>query len=187
VAAQVAAGEREIQHEEQDGHRDRRDDGGVPLGVAGVAEDDRHERDEHGGSAEPEMREQRPAVELRLVRPDDLGDAEDEQDVRDHAAGERSADDLGQPVVDCEQCDDQLGRVAEACVEEAPDSGARVLCRILRRLADQPRERDERGAGEHEHHRVAHVREVAQRDRRGREGKQRPEDAACHGAASLDD
>ena len=96
-----------------------------------------------------------------------------------------SADDLGEPVVHGEQGDDQLGRIAEARVEEASDAGPRVLSCMLRRLTDQPCERDERGAGEHEHLRVSHVREVLQRKRQGCQGEQRPEDAACHGVGSL--
>ena len=63
-------------------------------------------------------------------------------------AGERAAHDLRQPGVDREERDDQLGRVAEARVEEAADAGARVLGCVLGRLADQPRERDERDAHE---------------------------------------
>ena len=51
---------------------------------------------------------------------------------------------LGQPVRDGEQRDDQLGRVAEARVQEAADARACVLGCVLGRFADQPGERDQR-------------------------------------------
>ena len=50
----------------------------------------------------------------------------------------------GKSVGDGEQRDDQLGRVAEARVQEAADPRAGVLGCVLGRLADQPRERDQR-------------------------------------------
>ena len=55
---------------------------------------------------------------------------------------------LGQAVGDREQRDDQLGRVAEARVQEAADAGAGVLGGVLGRLADQPRERDQARSAE---------------------------------------
>ena len=133
-----------------------------------------------GGADEAELREERAAVEV-LLRADDLGDAEHEQEVRDDAAGERAAHDLRQTVRDREHRDDQLGRVAEARVQEAADAGACVLGCVLGRLPDQPRERDERDRGEDEERGVAGVRGIADRDRGGREGQRRPEDPASHG------
>ena len=61
---------------------------------------------------------------------------------------------VGQPVGDREQGDDQLGRVAEARVQEAADAGAGVLGGVLGRLADQPGERDQRERREDEERRV---------------------------------
>ena len=76
--------------------------------------------------------------------------AEHEQEVPDDASRERAANDLGQPFVHGDQRDDELGRVSERRVQEAADPRARVLGRVLRRLADEPRERDERDGREHE-------------------------------------
>ena len=66
--------------------------------------------------------------------------------------------DLRQAAVHGEERDDQLRRVAEARVQEAADAGAGVLGRVLRCLADQPGERDERSAREHEQQRLVGVR-----------------------------
>ena len=71
--------------------------------------------------------------------------------------GERPAHDLGEAVRHGEQGDDQLRRVAEGRVQEAADARARVVRGVLRRLADQPRERDEGGRGERELERVRRV------------------------------
>ena len=87
--------------------------------------------------------------------------------------------------MDREERDDQLRRVAEARVEEAADAGARVLGRVLGRLADQPRERDERRAREQEEQHLVRVRHVVDEDRHGREGEQRPEDPASQSAGSV--
>ena len=67
--------------------------------------------------------------------------------------------------MDGDERDDQLGRVAERRVEEAADPGPGVLGRVLGRLADQPRERDERRRGEDELDRLVEVGEVVERDR----------------------
>ena len=77
-------------------------------------------------------------------------EAEDEQEVADHAPRQRAPDDLGQALGDGEERDDQLGRVAEAGVEEAADPGAGVMGGVLGRLADQPRQRDQGRGGEDE-------------------------------------
>ena len=106
--------------------------------------------------------------------------AEDEQDVRDDRAGERAADDVRQAVGDREQRDDQLGRVAEARVQEAADAGAGVLGGVLGRLADQPRERDERERGEDEQRRLVQVEHVTRDEHERREGEQCPEDPPRH-------
>ena len=105
---------------------------------------------------------------------------EHEQQVADDRAGQRAADDLGQPFVDRDQGDDQLGRVAERGVEEAADARARVLRRVLGGLADQPRERDQRSGREDEERRVAEVGEVVEGDDDGPEGQAREEDSSDH-------
>ena len=94
---------------------------------------------------EPEREEARLAVDLAAAAGEER-EAEHEQQVPDHGSGQRAAHDLVQPLVDGDQRDDQLGRVAERGVEEAADPRAGVLGRVLGRLADQPRERDQRGA-----------------------------------------
>ena len=70
---------------------------------------------------------------------------------------------LGQPVGDREERDDQLGRVAEARVQEAADAGAGVLGGVLGRFADQPGERNERKRCEDEQRRLVQVNDVAAR------------------------
>ena len=58
------------------------------------------------------------------------------------------------------------GRVPEGRVQEAADARPRVLGCVLGRLADQPRERDQRERGEHELERRIEVRDVVEQDRR---------------------
>ena len=84
---------------------------------------------------------------------EDEREAQHEQEVSDHAARQRAADDLRQALVDGDQRDDQLGRVPEGRVEEAADARAGVVRRVLGRLADQPRQRDERGGRKYEERR----------------------------------
>ena len=85
--------------------------------------------------------------------------------------------------MDGDQGDDELGRVAEGCVEEPADARPRVLRRMLGRLADDPRERHERGRREHELDRLRKVGEVVQRDHDGRERERSEEDPPHHRAA----
>ena len=82
------------------------------------------------------------------------------------------------PSVDGQERDDQLGRVAERRVEEAADPRPGVVGRVLRRLADQPRERDERERGEDEERDVAELREFVESDDERAERKQGEEDPA---------
>ena len=105
---------------------------------------------------------------------------EHEQQVADDRAGQRAADDVGQPFVDRDQGDDQLGRVAERGVEEAADARPRVLRRVLGCLADQPGERDQRSGGEGEECSVADVGEVVERDHDGPESQPREEYSSSH-------
>ena len=73
---------------------------------------------------------------------------------------------FGSPSRDGEERDDQLGRVPEARVQEAADAVARVLGRVLGRLADQPRERQQRERCEHEERGRVGVRRRSGRRRR---------------------
>ena len=171
-----------VEDEQEDGHRDARDRERVTVGVPVEARNRRHEEGRDRDADEPELGEQRSPVELRFRIPaEDDRHAEHEEDVGDHASGNRAADDVRKAVGDGEERDDQLRRVPEAGVEQAAESRARVLAGVLSRLADQPGERHERHGGEGEERRPAEVeREVG--DERGRgEGERRPEDLPAHG------
>ena len=155
----------------------------MALGVALPAGHRGDEQQQAGGHDETEGDETRPAVELPLA-PEEKREAEDEQEVADHAPRERAPDDLGQALGDREEGDDQLGRVAEARVEEAADPGPGVMGCVLGRLADEPRERDEGRGGEDEDEDLAAARTMdGERDRR--DDERAPEDAAGHRAVSL--
>ena len=130
----------------------------MPVGVAAPARDRRDQEEQDCERDQPERDHARLPVELPPAAEGER-EAEDEEEVADDATGQRAAHDLRQPVVDGEERDDQLGRVAEGRVEEAADSRARVVGRVLGRLADQPGERDERERREHEELDVAEVRE----------------------------
>src|SRR5207247_11276773 len=58
----------------------------------------------------------------------------------------------------------------------AAEPGTRVLRGMRRGLADQPRERDEGAAGEHEQHDLVRICQLVDEDRGGREGEERPKD-----------
>ena len=90
---------------------------------------------------------------------------------------------VGQAVRDGEERDDQLRGVAEGGVDEAADTGAGVVRGVLGRLADEPRERDQRGGGDDEQHDVADAESVENEDDR-REDEAAPENRA-HGCRSL--
>ena len=178
VAAKRVPGHRDVDDEEHDG--DRRGDlrqrvrSGSPRPARG-----RRER----GTAPSRMRSGRTrgSSSSDRVAPAAAGHerrAEHEQEVRDDASRQRAADDLGEPLVDGDERDDQLGRVAERRVEEAADPRARVLRGVLGRLPDQPRERDERERREEELERLRRVDEVVERDRDRRE-RERCEEDPC--------
>ena len=128
----------------------------------------RKRRRREGDQAEREKA--RIAIEPSAATGHERG-AEDEQEVPDHASREGAADDLREAIVHGDERDDELGRVAERRVEEAADPGPGVLGGVLRRLSDQPRERDEGERGEHELERLRRVHEVMERDRERRECK----------------
>ena len=83
-----------------------------------------------------------------------------------------------------EERDDQLGRVAEGGVEEAADAGTGVVSRVLRRLPDQPGQRDEGRRGEDEELDVAETR-VVEDDDEWPESEEREQDFADHGRGTL--
>ena len=87
---------------------------------------------------------------------------------------ERSAHDAGQIVRHREERDDQLGRVAEARIQEAADAGPRVLGRMLGRFADHPGEWDQGSAGDDEERRLVEVEDEPAEDRDGRSGQEVP-------------
>ena len=55
VAAEVAAGDDDVEHEQRDRDRDRDDDGDVALGRSRVAEDGRRHEQDDGSADEPEL------------------------------------------------------------------------------------------------------------------------------------
>ncbi len=184
VPAERVPGHADVDHKERD--RDRHGQGGqavavriaAPAGDRGDEEQDRRDREQ------PEREEARQAVE-RSPPACDESRAEDEEEVRDDAARERATHDLGQPIVHREQRDDELGRVAEGRVEEAADTGARVLCSVLGGLADDPRERDERDRGEHELGGPREVGEIMQGDHDRRDRQACEEDPPHHRRGNL--
>ena len=152
----------------------------VAVGIAVPARDRDDQEEKRGDGDQPERDETRRAVGAA----DSAGDqreAEHEQQVADHRAGERAAHDLGQALVNGDERDDQLRRVPEGRVQEAADARPRVLGCVLGRLSDQPRERNQRQRGEHEFERRIEVRDVVQQDDDRSERKQCVEDATDHG------
>ena len=158
----------------------------MPLGSAGVAEHDHRQHDHDRDRAEPELREQRAPVDARAVRADDLRDAEDEQQVRDDASrrASRARPAAGRSFT-ARSAMISSGALPKLAFRNPPMPGPGVLRRMLGRLADQPGERDERSAREHEHQRLVGVRRVVDADRDGREGEERPEDPAGQSAGSV--
>ena len=73
--------------------------------------------------------------------------------------------------MDGEERDDQLGCVAEARVEQAADARPRVRGRVLRRIPNQPGERNERDRGEQEQRDLAQVGHEVEEDRGRRKGE----------------
>ena len=147
-------------------------------------------RDEEEGHREPDEAELRidPAPVDLVLPAEREREPEHEQQVREDAAGERAADDVRQAVRNSETRDDQLRRVAEARVQEAADARAGVLGDVLGGLADQPRERDQRGSREDEQRHVAGVEgevdEEGDRDERERCPEQLSRHARTLAAAS---
>jgi hypothetical protein len=80
-----------------------------------------------------------------------------------------------QPVVDGDERDDQLRSVAEGRVQEPTDAGAGAAGEMVGRLADQPGERDEGGAGKDEEGHVSDAAEMIEDDDDRPEEQQRCE------------
>ena len=140
VSPQVVDRRHAVEREQEDRHGNRQHGKRMAVRVAVHPRNRRDEEGEHGEEHDRELRQQRAPVEALLrVAAGDHRDAEDEQDVRHDASGQRAAHDVGESVGDREEGDDQLRRVAEARVEKTADARARVLARVLGRLADQPR------------------------------------------------
>jgi hypothetical protein len=76
----------------------------------------------------------------------------------------RCLDDLGQAVGERDDRDDELRRVPERRVQEAADPRTGIAGNVVRRLTDQPRERDERRAREDEQRQLAGSIEPVQND-----------------------
>ncbi len=184
MAAEGVDRDDDVDEQECDGDGYGQDCEVVPVGITLPARD--------GGDEEEERRERDAAIATKLEKrsssprpPSDEREAEHEEQVPDHAPCERPANDFGEPLVDRDQSDDQLGGVAEGRVEEAADTGARVLGGVIRCLSDQPGKRDERERGEHELRYLVGVGEVVERDRDRRERERSEEEPTGHGGQAL--
>ena len=105
--------------------------------------------------------------------------AHDEQDVAEDRADQRRLDDLLQPLLEGEEGDDQLGRVAERDVEEAADAGTRAGRELVGRLAHERGGRDDAERRGREDDRGLGARELEDdRDRDERDEQVRPPVAA---------
>jgi hypothetical protein len=169
------------QQDERDRHREHRQL--VPFGVAVPSGDRGDEEERHGEGDEGEGGQGRRAVEPPRAAESE-GKAEHEQQVPDDGAGQRAANDLGEPVVDGEECDDELRSVAERGIEKATDSWAGVVRGLLGGIADEPRERNERDRREDEDEDLARAGE-AERDHDWREHEAREKDASDHGVGDY--
>ncbi len=153
----------------------------VSIRVAVPAGDRRDQEEHRCGREEPEGEKAREPVEPAATTREERG-AEDEQEVGHDAPGQGSTNDLGEAVVDRDQRDDELRRVAERRVEEAADSRPRVLRCVLGRLSDQPGERNESDRGEHELRGLREVGPVVEEDHEGGEPDCCEEGSPDHGA-----
>ena len=152
----------------------------VPVPARNRGDEEREDRNDD----QAELRQQRTQVEaLAGVAAGNHRKTEHEQDVRDDTAGDRAAHDVGQPVGDREQRNDQLGRVAKARVQEPADPRAGVLARVVGGFADQPGERDECERGKDEEGHVAEVEDVARNERERGEHQRPPEELPRHRAS----
>src|ERR1019366_2681852 len=154
LAAQRVPGHGHADDQKQYGHRKRE------LGERAafwIAVEPRRGGDEHENGSESDQAERdvgRSAIdEARLA--EEKGEAEDEQQVAGDRAYERRPDDRGQAPGHGDDRNDQLRRVTERRVQEAADPGTGMAGKVVRRLADQPRQRDQAHASKHEQFQLA--------------------------------
>jgi hypothetical protein len=155
----------------------------VAVGIAVKAGDRGHEQGEHRHADEAELDEQGAPIE-RCVVPEGERGPEHEQDVRGDTAREGAADDVRESVPDGDQRDDELGRVAEAGIQQSADARPGVARRVFRRFPNEPRKRDEGDRGEDEEGDLARMGDDVEEEGDRREGERGPEESARH-AASL--
>jgi hypothetical protein len=124
---------------------------------------------------------------LALATADEHRGAHHEQDVAEDGSHDGRLDDLLEPLVESEEGDDELGRVAEGDVQEAADARARAGGQLLRRAAHQRRRRDHAERGRDEDDRRVGVRELERdRDRYERNQEVRPSVSAEKEAAQVE-
>jgi hypothetical protein len=145
---------------------------GPAIRIAVEAWHSHGERDDRGESDQAERDVGRVAID-RPGTAQKKREAEYEQEVARDRSNERGPDDRGQTLGDGDDRNDQLRRVAERRVQEAADNGADVNREVVRHLADQPRERDERHGRQYEHRHVAGSVEPVQGDDERRQQQQR--------------
>jgi hypothetical protein len=141
-------------------------------------EDDCRERDE------PEREEAREAVERALPACDERG-AEDESRLPITLPESDPRTTSVRPSFTAMSAMMSSGAFPKVALRKAADARARVLRRVLRRLPDQPRERDERDGRQDELDRLRRVHEVVQHDGDRRERERSEEGLAHHGLQTL--
>ena len=181
VAAQVAADDGDVDEQQDDRDRHRGDDDGVPLGRPRVAERGRKHESDDGDADEPDLHEQRAAVDLAL-RPGPATCVTPYTSRRFEITLPESEPrtTTGRFAPTAKSATMSSGAFPKLALRKPPMPGPGVLRRVLGRLADQPRERDEGDRGEHEERDVAGVRELVDEDRDGREEERRPEELPAH-------
>jgi hypothetical protein len=122
------SGHAQVHEQQHDRHRDRKDLQCVRARPA-VPVGDRDDREEERGGEHQSDRDQSGAAVDLLRRPDDQREPEDQQQVADHAARERSANDLDQGVVDRKERDDQFGALPKVALRKPPIPGPVCLAR----------------------------------------------------------
>jgi len=119
-----------------------------------------------------------------LETADDESGAEHEHAVREDRADQRRLDDLDQPVVQSEERDEELRQVAEPRLYDARAAGAQPRSQLLRRGADEARERGERDGRDEERRDVVQAGEMADPGQDDRKCRDRDLDAVPPGQAA---
>jgi len=156
-------------------HRQR-----VPVRVPSGCSHRGNEQEQHGHHHGSQRDEGRGPIELARSG-DQKSEAQHEQQVPDDGSRERGPHDVGQPVGDGDERDDQLRCVAEARVQETADPGPGVVGGLLGGLADKPRERNQRGGGKHEQDEIAGQAEEVENDHDGSRREKRREESRPSG------